>query len=82
MENKAVIMFRTGNGDVKDVEVPLNITVKELIWALNVAYSLGIATEKLSESYLKAENPIALMQGEKTLEAFGIHDGTSINFEL
>lgn len=82
MENKAVIMFQAGNAAVMDLEVPLDITAKELIWALNVAYSLGIAAKKLPESYLKAENPTALICGEKTLEAFGVHDGTSIRFEL
>lgn len=82
MDNKAVIMFRTGSAAVKDLEVPLDITSEELIRALNVAYSLGIPAEKLPVSYLKAENPTALIHGEKTLEAFGVHDGTSIHFEL
>lgn len=81
MAGRAIIMFRIGSGEVKDLEVPLDISAEELIWALNVAYSLGISIDKLPESYLKAEDPIALIHGKKTLDAFGVHDGTTIRFE-
>lgn len=81
MADNAIIMFQAGHGQVRDLEIPLGISAQELIWALNAAFSLGITAEKMPTSYLKAENPIALIHGKKTLDAFGVHDGTIIRFE-
>lgn len=81
MTDKAVVMFRIGRGEPVDLEIPLDITAEELIRALNTAYGLGIGPDQLLESYLKAENPIALIRGSKTLRALGIHDGTTMHFE-
>lgn len=61
-----------------DLEVPLNISANELVIALNTAYELGIDTTDIKNCYLKAENPIALLKGNKTLEEFGIRDGSMI----
>lgn len=81
MADKAIIMFCANGNQSVDLEVPLNITAIELIQALNSAYSLGVAQDKLGESYLKCENPIALLRGNKTLEEMGIHNGSKISFE-
>lgn len=81
MTDKAVVMFRIDRSEPEDLEVPLDITAEELIRALNAAYGLGIGPDRLPESYLKAENPIALIRGSKMLRAFGIHDGTTMHFE-
>lgn len=61
-----------------DLEVPLNITANELVIALNTAYGLGINTNNIKNCYLKAERPIALLRGNRTLKEFGIRDGTVI----
>ena len=61
-----------------DLEVPLNITANELVIALNTAYGLGINTNDIKNCYLKAERPIALLRGNRTLKEFGIRDGTVI----
>lgn len=63
-----------------DLEVPLNITANELVVALNTAYELGIDTSNIKNCYLKAENPIALLRGNKTLSEYGIRNGSVINF--
>ena len=63
-----------------DVEVPLAITASELVVALNSAYELGIDVSDIKNCYLKTENPIALLRGNKTLADFGIRDGSVINF--
>lgn len=63
-----------------DIEIPLNITANELVIALNTAYELGIDTSNIKNCYLKAENPIALLRGNKTLEEYGIRNGSIINF--
>ena len=65
---------------VVDVEIPLYITANELVVALNAAYNLQIDTADVKQCYLKAENPIALLKGNKTLKEFGIRNGTRIYF--
>lgn len=81
MADKAIIMFFAKGNKGVDLEVPLDITAIELIQALNSAYALGAAQDRLGESYLKCENPIALLRGNKTLEEMGIHNGSKISFE-
>ena len=63
-----------------DLEVPLYITANELVTALNTAYELNIDLSDIKNCYLKAENPIALLRGNKTLADFGIRDGSVILF--
>ena len=63
-----------------DLEVPLTITANELVNALNTAYGLGIDTHDIKNCYLKAERPIALLRGNRTLGEFGVRDGTVIRF--
>lgn len=65
---------------VKDIEIPLYITANELVVALNEAYDLKIDTSNVKNCYLKAEKPIALLRGNKTLEEFGVRYGTVIYF--
>lgn len=63
-----------------DLEIPLDISANDLVIALNVAYDLGIDTSDIKNCYLKAENPIALLKGNKLLSEFGVHNGTIINY--
>lgn len=63
-----------------DLEVPLDISANDLVNALNTAYELGIDTSDIKNCYLKAENPIALLKGNKTLAEFGLRNGSIINF--
>lgn len=63
-----------------DLEVPLDITANDLVVALNTAYDLGIDTSNIKNCFLKAENPIALLRGNKTLSDYGIRNGSVINF--
>lgn len=81
MDEKAIVIFCVKGGISVDLEVPLDITATELIHALNTAYKLGIPTERIGESYLKCENPVALLRGSKTLGGMGIHNGSRIVFE-
>ncbi len=81
MDNKAIVIFRMHNrNDEVDLEIPLDITANDLVNALNTAYDLGIDTSNIKNCYLKAENPITLLKGNKTLLEFGVRNGTVINF--
>lgn len=81
MYDKALIIFNRPDKKIQvDLEIPLDITANELVSALNEAFKLGIDTSNILNCYLKAENPIALLRGNKTLRQYGIRNGTVINF--
>ena len=77
----AVITFRNLKEKKEiDIEVPLNITANELVVGLNEALSLNINTSDLKDSFLKAENPLVLLKGNRTLDELGVRNGTIINY--
>lgn len=81
MNEKAIVIFNIVNRNFQvDLEIPLNITANELVIALNTAYELGIDTTDVKNCYLKAENPIALLKGNRLLSEFGVRNGTVIYF--
>lgn len=82
MDNeKAIIIFNiVGKNTSVDLEVPLDISANELVNALNTAYEPGIDTTDIKNCYLKAEKPVALLRGNKTLREFGIRNGSIINY--
>lgn len=80
-KNTAIIIFNIIKRNFTvDLEVPLDISANDLVIALNTAYELNIDTSDIKNCYLKAENPIALLKGNKTLAEFGLHNGSVINF--
>lgn len=81
MENKAIVVFKAHKKKFEtDLEVPLNISANDLVNALNTGFDLGIDVSDVSNCYLQAENPIALLKGNKELSEFGVRNGTIINF--
>ncbi|MCL2812738.1 MAG: EsaB/YukD family protein [Clostridia bacterium] len=64
----------------RDLQVPLDMSAGNLIEALTEAYQLGIDMSDATQKYLQSENPIALIQGERTLKDLGLHDGSTILF--
>ena len=81
MDEKAIIIFIISKKNISvDLEVPLDITANDLVIALNKAYELEIDTDNVLNCYLKSENPIALLRGNKTLQEFGVRNGSIINF--
>ena len=79
MEDRAIITFIIRDRGVQfDLDIPLNISCNELVIALNTAYSLGIDVSNIKSCYLKAENPIALLRGNKSLYEYGIRNGSII----
>jgi uncharacterized ubiquitin-like protein YukD len=80
-KDTAIVVFRVEKQNLTaDLEVPLFITANELVMALNSAYDLQIDTSDIKNCYLKAERPIALLRGNKTLEEFGVRNGTIIYY--
>ncbi len=65
---------------VLDVEIPLSITANELIIGLDAAYDLGIDVSNAKKCHMTAENPIALLKGNRLLREYGLHNGTQIHF--
>ena len=63
-----------------DIEVPTDLTVIELLKALNQAFGLGVDITDVKQCYLKMENPIALMRGNKLVSDYGIRNGSIIYF--
>ena len=81
MNENAIVIFNIVNRNYQvDLEIPLNISANELVNALNTAYELGIDTTDVKNCYLKAENPIALLKGNRLLSEFGVRNGTVIYF--
>ena len=78
-KTELVILNSKQKGITKDIEVPLDITANDLLIALNSAYDLGIDVEDIRNCYLKMENPITLMHGNKTLRDYGMHNCSVIN---
>ena len=77
----AIIVFNiTKRNFTVDLEVPLDISANDLVNALNTAYELGIDTSDIKNCYLKMENPISLLKGNKLLFDFGMRNGSVINF--
>ena len=77
----AVIIFNIIRRNASyDLEVPLDISANDLVNALNTAFNLNINTSDFKNCYLKAEKPIALLRGNKTLAEYGLRNGSVINF--
>lgn len=77
----AIVIFKMIKKNLSlDLEIPLNISANELVEALNTAYDLNIDVSDIKNCYLKSENPIALLKGNKTLAEFGLRDGSVIIF--
>lgn len=81
MEGKtAIVILKIHKRNMQvDLEIPLDISANDLVVALNSAYNLEIDVNNIKNCYLKTENPIALLRGNKQLEEYGIRNGTIIN---
>ena len=79
MEEKIIIIFHNKNKQV-DIEVPIKLTATEFIYGLNNGFNLGINIDNPDTCFLRSENPIALIRGEKTLEELGLRNGSRVFF--
>lgn len=78
---RAMIIFNVQDRKKSyDLDVPLDISANDLVVALNSVYELNIDVSDIKKCYLKSENPIALLRGNKPLSDYGIRNGSVINF--
>lgn len=75
-----VVLYKHSSNEKIDVEVPLDITANELIISLNEGFALGMDTSDISKCFLRTENPIALLKGNRTLAEYELRNGTIINY--
>lgn len=76
-----VVEFRNDvTGQSVDLEIPLFITARELIGALNETYNLGIDMDRNEQVYLQAENPFALIKGDHKLSEYRLGNSTVLHF--
>lgn len=81
MEDKITVIFHIQKRNLSvDLEIPLDITVKELVVGLNQAFDLNIDTTDIKQCYLKAENPILFLRGNKLLRESGLRNGSIIHY--
>ena len=81
MGEKIDVVFNiVKSGKSYDLEIPINITTRDLIIGLSEAYELEIDTSDINQCYLKSENPIALLRGNKQLKDYGLRNGSILNF--
>lgn len=81
MQEKIVITFNIiKRNESYDLEIPTDITTMDLVIGLNEAFNLGIDTSNINCCYLKCENPIALMRGNRTLSEYRLRNGSIINY--
>ena len=79
MSNSAIVTVNfIRAGQSRDLEIPLDISASELCSALFQRYLPELHGD-MRQYYLKAERPIALLRGERTLREYGIRDGSVIN---
>jgi uncharacterized ubiquitin-like protein YukD len=82
MDDRVVIVLKIIDRAYEtDLDIPLDITVNELLEGINVAYALGIDTSNAANCFLRASNPVALLRGSKLLREYGIRNGTVITME-
>lgn len=77
-ETLIVVFSNQDTGKEMDLEIPLYITADELIRSLNHALQLGIDTDDMEKCFMRTENPIALLRGDRLLKDYHLHTGTKI----
>lgn len=77
-ERITVILYDLNQDCEFDVDIPVNITANELIIGLNKGFQLGIDTSDYDKCYIKAENPTALIRGDKMIKEYGLRNGTRL----
>lgn len=61
-----------------EVEIPIDVTVKEICAALSKALNLERKGINITGYYIKTENPIGFLKGSDMLKKYNIGNGSTI----
>lgn len=82
MKDTYILLFQNREtNETFDIEVPKQITANELIVALNQGLHLRMDLRDIPNCFLRTENPVALLRGDKLLEEYELHDGSILCYE-
>ena len=77
--DKAVITVKIENQSQEyELEIPLDVSVKEICAALIKALKLEERNINISGYYIKTENPTCFLKGNDVLKKFNISNGTTM----
>lgn len=81
MDNRVVVTFNMVKRNISvDIDIPTDITARDLVKALNTAYKLEINTDDIKQCYIQMENPIALLRGNNLISESGIRNGSVLYY--
>jgi len=66
------VIVRIGTGQEMDVEIPAQISADRLIGALHE----GLHLPGKKPSFIRVENPVAMLCGSTTVEEYELHQGS------
>ncbi|CDM68308.1 hypothetical protein CM240_1144 [Clostridium bornimense] len=78
MERAIVTISIENLKDKFELEIPVDITVKEICSALNKALHLEEKGIEISGYYIKTKNPTCFLKGKDVLQNFNISHGSEI----
>lgn len=77
--DKAIIILKIKDRDEEfELEIPTDITVKELCKAISVGFKLDEENSQISNYYIRTFNPLAFIKGRDKLKDYGVRNGTII----
>lgn len=76
--SRGIVIVTTSKSDIEyELEIPLNITVKEIYITLIKALRIN-DNKNLTGYYIKTENPTCFLKGNDILEEYGVTSGSKI----
>ena len=74
--DRITVIVNDITGCVYDIEVPVDISAKELIAGLHK----GLDHPGSCPKAMRSENPVAFLTGERLLHEYGLRDGSVLHF--
>lgn len=79
MEKAIVTVTVDGTSIEKELEIPIDISVKEICAVLSKTLALDEKKVSITGYYIKTENPICFLKGNDILKKFNVANGTKIS---
>ncbi|MDI9215855.1 MULTISPECIES: EsaB/YukD family protein [Clostridium] len=78
MDKAIVTVSIDGTNIEKDLEIPIDISVKEVCVAIKKALDIDNKHINISGYYIKTKHPTGFLKGNDILKKFNVCDGTKI----